>query len=224
MRAISAASALAVAALSLMVGCSAPTAQPSANAPAPGTVNCVYRSTGTPSRPVTLPPTTNVPATGAVNYVMKLNIGDVGLVLDRAGAPCAVNSFESLAKQGFYDNTTCHRMGTTAPYEFLQCGNPAVLNDGTAGYEFDNETTGSETYPAGTLAMANRGKPGTQDSQFFMTFGDAAFAPDYTVFGHFDTAGIALLKKAAAAGTYDNDESGFGHPVTKVTIISVTPR
>lgn len=221
MRAISAVSALTLAAASLLVGCSAPAASPSA---APGTVTCVYRSTGTPSRPVNLPPTTNIPATGTVDYVMKLNIGDVGLILDRAGAPCAVNSFESLAKQGFYDNTTCHRMGATAPYEFLQCGDPTGLGTGTAGYEFDNESTGSETYPAGTLAMANRGQPGTQDSQFFMTFGDAAFAPDYTVFGQFDAAGMALLKKAAAAGTDSKDGSGVGHPVTKVTIISVTPR
>lgn len=221
MRVISAISALTATALSLLAGCSAPAASPS---PAPGTVNCVYRSTGVPSRPVDLPPTTNVPATGTVDYVMKLNLGDVGLVLDRAAAPCAVNSFESLAKQGFYDDTPCHRMGSTAPYEFLQCGDPTGLGSGTAGYEFDNESTGNETYPAGTLAMANRGAPGTQDAQFFMTFGDAAFSPDYTVFGHFDAAGIALLKKTAAAGTYDNDESGFGHPTTKVTIISVTPR
>ncbi len=204
------------------MGC---TAQSTASSsPAPGTVNCSYHSAGTASRPVTPPPSTNVPATGTVAYVMKLNGGEVGLTLDRAAAPCAVNSFISLAEQGFYDNTPCHRMGSEAPYQFLQCGDPDGNGQGGAGYEFDNESTGTETYPAGTLAMANKLQPGTQGSQFFLTFGDSAFSPDYTVFGTIDPAGVAVLKKAAVAGTDNADGSGIGAPLTPVTISAVTPR
>lgn len=203
------------------MGC---TAQSTASSLAPGTVNCSYHTAGTASRTVTPPASTNVPATGTVSYVMKLNSGEVVLTLDRAAAPCAVNSFISLAEQGFYDNTSCHRMGSQAPYQFLQCGDPDGNGQGGPGYEFDNESTGTETYPAGTLAMANKSQPGTQGSQFFLTFGDSAFAPDYTVFGSTDSAGVAVLKKAAAAGSDNSDGYGMGAPLTPITISAVTPR
>lgn len=155
---------------------------------------------------------------------MKLNSGEVVLTLDRAAAPCAVNSFISLAQQGFYDNTPCHRLGTAVPFQFLQCGDPDGNGAGGSGYEFDNESTGTETYLAGTLAMANKLQPGTQGSQFFLTFGDSAFAPDYTVFGRTDSAGVAVLKKAAAAGSDNKDGNGVGFPLTPITISAVTPR
>ena len=81
------------------------------------------------------------------------------LTLDADEAPCTVNSFVSLAQQGYFDDTTCHRLTTTkeSGISVLQCGDPTGTGTGGPGYAFDDELSGSETYPAGTLAMANAG-------------------------------------------------------------------
>src|SRR5699024_8063385 len=81
------------------------------------------------------------------------------------GAPCTVNSFLSLAGQEYFDDTDCHRL-TTEGIFVLQCGDPTGTGSGGPGYSFADELDGSETYPAGTLAMANAG-PDTNGSQFF---------------------------------------------------------
>ena len=89
----------------------------------------------------------------------------------------------------------------------LQCGDPTATGAGGPGYRFNDELTGTETYPAGTVAMANSG-PNTNGSQFFLVFGDTQLSPDYTVFGTIDAAGIAALKQIAAQGTDDSQGSG----------------
>lgn len=52
----------------------------------------------------------DVPATGTSTITLNMTEGTVAITLNRAQAPCTVNSFESLAKQGFFDDTTCHRL------------------------------------------------------------------------------------------------------------------
>lgn len=221
-------SAVAAACLSLAAGCTqTPTAtagQPGGGAAADGTTSCSYQTTGAASRPVTAPPTSGVPATGKVDYVVKLNSGDVPITLDRGNAPCAVNSFISLAEQGFYDNTPCHRLGAVPGFSMLQCGDPTGTGTGGPGYQYSEELSGQETYPAGTLAMARTSAPGSQGSQFFLVFDDTQLSPDYTVFGTIDAAGIAVLKKIGEAGTDNSEGQGVGQPAKPVTITAVTPR
>ena len=60
---------------------------------------------------------------GATSTIV-LNGQDVPVSLDRALAPCGVNSFLSLASQGFYDNTDCHRLTASEQLNILQCGDP----------------------------------------------------------------------------------------------------
>ena len=100
-----------------------------------------------------------------------------------------MNSFVSLAEQGFYDDTPCPRIGDQEGFGILQCGDPTGTGAGGAGYSFADELSGDETYPAGTLAMANAG-PDTNGSQFFLVFRDSQFPPSYTVFGTIDEAGL----------------------------------
>ncbi|HAM43730.1 MAG TPA: peptidylprolyl isomerase, partial [Propionibacteriaceae bacterium] len=150
--------------------------------------------------------------------------GDVPITLDRANAPCAVNSFISLAEQGFYDDTPCHRLGVATGFSMLQCGDPTGTGAGGPGYQYSEELTGNETYPAGTLAMARTSAPGSQGSQFFLVFDDTQLSPDYTVFGTIDATGIAVLKQVAAAGTDNSEGEGVEHPAKPVTITAVTPR
>ena len=64
----------------------------------------------------------------------------------------------------------------------LQCGDPTGTGTGGPGYSFPDELSGDETYPAGTLAMANAG-PDTNGSQFFIVYEDTELPPSYAVFG-----------------------------------------
>jgi len=150
---------------------------------------------------------------------MTTNQGNIGLQLDNAKSPCTVNSFASLAQQGFFNGTPCHRLTTSEGLAVLQCGDPTGQGTGGPGYQFDNEYPTNQfqpddpklqepvVYPRGTLAMANAG-PGTNGSQFFLVYKDSELPPNYTVFGTIDQTGLATLDKIAAAGTADGSQDG----------------
>jgi peptidyl-prolyl cis-trans isomerase B (cyclophilin B) len=161
---------------------------------------------------------------------MVTNQGNIGLKLDNAKSPCTVNSFASLAQQGFFNDTPCHRLTTSGGLAVLQCGDPTGKGTGGPGYQFDNEYPTSQfqpddpklgqpvVYPRGTLAMANAG-PGTNGSQFFLVYKDSQLPPNYTVFGTIDQTGLATLDKIAAAGTADG--SPDGKPKNDVQVKSI---
>ena len=166
-------------------------------------------------------PATEVPADGTVTATITTNQGDIGLTLDASATPCAVASFVSLAEQGFYDDTPCPRIGDQEGFGILQCGDPTGTGSGGPGYSFADEISGDETYPAGTLAMANAGA-NTNGSQFFLVFRDSQFPPSYTVFGTIDEAGVSVLEAIAATGNDNANPAGGGAPNEDVTIESVT--
>ena len=157
-------------------------------------------------------------ASGEVATTISTSIGDLAVTLDADATPCTVNSFLSLAKQGYFDGTTCHRL-TTAGIFVLQCGDPTATGTGGPGYSFPDELSGKETYEAGTLAMANAG-PDTNGSQFFIVYADTQLPPAYTVFGHLDEASTKTVADAAKAGTADGGPDGA--PKTPVDIKTVT--
>ena len=97
----------------------------------------------------------------------------------------------SLATQGYFDGTICHRLTTLeeSGIAVIQCGDPSGTGSGGPGYTFADETTGDEKYTAGVIAMANRG-PDTNGSQFFIVYDDSPLPPDYTVFGSIDDASL----------------------------------
>ena len=129
----------------------------SESAPAGETAECDYPTDGQePAREVEAPDT-EAQAEGTIAATITTNFGDIGLTLDAATTPCTVNSFVSLAEQGFYDDTPCPRIGDQEGFGILQCGDPTGTGAGGAGYSFADELSGDETYPAGTLAMANAG-------------------------------------------------------------------
>lgn len=200
---------------------SSPTQTGPTQTPGAGGAACVYNQSGEAAKQVSLPPTAGVPNTGSLNYVLTLDEDPVGLTLFSDKAPCTVNSFTSLAGQGYFDNLSCHRL-TTAGIFVLQCGDPTGTGSGGPGYQFDDELSGSETYPAGTLAMANAG-PGTNGSQFFVVYGDSALGADYTVFGKVDSKGLKVVQEIAAGGTDNAYNQGDGHPLLPAVINSVRP-
>ncbi|HLS00334.1 MAG TPA: peptidylprolyl isomerase [Mycolicibacillus parakoreensis] len=197
-------------------------------------VNCSYPSSGAPAAKKVDPPKTHdgtVPTEPAtVSVSMMTDQGPVGLLLDQAKSPCTVNSFASLAHQGYFDGTTCHRLTTSPSLGVLQCGDPAGTGEGGPGYSFADEYPANAyepgdpalsrpiTYPRGTLAMANSG-PDTNGSQFFLVYRDSQLAPNYTVFGTIQEDGLQTLDKIADAGVADGTDDGA--PATPVTIESV---
>ena len=184
------------------------------------TVTCEYPASGEAAKEVDAPPA-QAPSTGTVGVTLTTNRGDIGLTLDREAAPCTVNSFVSLAEQGFYDDSPCPRLGARDGFAILQCGDPSGTMGGGPGYTFADELTGEETYPGGTIAMANAG-PDTNGSQFFLVYDDSNFPAAYTVFGTIDDAGIAVLEKVGRAGDDGSIAAGGGAPNTPVDIKKVT--
>lgn len=185
-------------------------------------VSCEYPDSGQePSKDVD-PPSSTATETGRVPVTISTSVGDLALTLDADAAPCTVHSFLSLADQGYFDGTTCHRLTTEENGIFvLQCGDPSASGSGGPGYSFDDELTGQETYPAGTVAMANAGA-NTNGSQFFLVYDDTPLDPAYTVFGTFDDDSIQLVKDVAAQGSDQSYPDGSGKPVQPVDIESVT--
>lgn len=95
-------------------------------------------------------------------------------------APITVNSFVFLAREGYFDGTTFHRVleGFMA-----QGGDPTGTGSGGPGYKFVNEVSDLKFDKAGVVAMANAGRD-TNGSQFFIMFGPYGLSEtDYTIFG-----------------------------------------
>ncbi len=91
--------------------------------------------------------------------------GNLVLELFAKDVPVTVNNFVFLAREGFYDNTTFHRV---IPDFMAQGGDPTGTGTGDPGYKFADEFT-KHTHVAGALSMANSG-PNTNGSQFFITY------------------------------------------------------
>jgi peptidyl-prolyl cis-trans isomerase B (cyclophilin B) len=192
----------------------APPARPS---PLPATVTCDYPADGESGKPVQPPAGGEVSARGTVPVTLQTSAGAVPLTLDRALAPCTVHSFESLARQGFYDATGCHRLTTGATLQVLQCGDPSGTGTGGPGYSFADEVFPELTYGRGVLAMANSG-PNTNGSQFFMVYGDAELPPNYTAFGTISPEGLQVIDEIARRGQDQSGGSTDGAPIEPVTI------
>jgi peptidyl-prolyl cis-trans isomerase B (cyclophilin B) len=197
---------------------------------------CTYTPSGQAAKKVTPPPATPDPK-NPTELTISSSAGDIPITLEPDQAPCAANSFVSLAKQGYFDNTKCHRL-TTNGYYVLQCGDPTGTGSGGPGYSFANELVDNDprlqpcgnqggqdlcTYNSGTVAMANSGGPASNGSQFFLVYGNSTFPPNYTVLGHMDAAGLKVVKEIGAAGIGEENGigPGDGAPKNPVTITSV---
>jgi cyclophilin family peptidyl-prolyl cis-trans isomerase len=133
---------------------------------------------------------------------MKTSCGTVEMELYPDVAPIGVNSFVFLARKGFYDGLTFHRI--VAGF-VIQGGDPAGDGSGGPGYQFGNEVSKKVTFDeGGIIAYANSGKD-TNGSQFFITLGpqpnlDATPSASYTIFGKV-TKGMDVVQHIGALPT-----------------------
>ena len=107
--------------------------------------------------------------------------GEFKVELYAKEAPKTVNSFVFLARDGFYDGVTFHRV----LQDFMaQGGDPTGTGTGGPGYSFENEVSPERRHDTpGTLSMANSGGTATNGSQFFITFIPTPFLDGYEADG-----------------------------------------
>lgn len=127
------------------------------------------------------PPEMTLDLSKSYEAVIKTEKGDVRIELYDDKTPKTVNNFVFLSRQGFYDNVTFHRV---LPDFMAQTGDPTGTGTGGPGYKFEDEFDPSLRHDSeGTVSMANAG-PGTNGSQFFITYGPQPHLDDqHTVFG-----------------------------------------
>jgi len=128
-------------------------------------------------------------------------------------SPITVNSFVFLARQGYFDGVTFHRVleGFMA-----QGGDPTGSGAGSPGYQFVNELNDLAFDKAGVVAMANAG-PGTNGSQFFITFGPVGLAESsYTIFGQV-TSGMNVVNSITRRDPQQNPDF-TGDVIESITI------
>lgn len=172
------------------------------------------------------------PTDGKVAFELVTSQGPIPMVMDRAQAPCTVQSMEHLVREGYYDNTVCHRLTAYSTLKVLQCGDPFAASVGSPGYRYKDELpTGlpkweghkdptREVYPRGTLAMANAG-PDTNGSQFFLVYEDSALPPNYSIFGCVHPVGMETLDGIVENGiSPDSERASDGTPAREVRVES----
>ncbi|MGI8515342.1 MAG: peptidylprolyl isomerase [Acidimicrobiia bacterium] len=111
--------------------------------------------------------------------MLETNHGPITIELDPGRSPQTVNNFVFLAREGYYDGVTFHRV---VPGFVIQGGDPTGTGSGGPGYKFRDELEGAGNYDRGVVAMANAG-PNTNGSQFFICLKNAGLPHAYTIFG-----------------------------------------
>ncbi len=129
----------------------------------------------------TEPPAMSIDSASSYAAVMRTTAGTIRMELFADETPITVNNFVALARDGFYDGLSFHRVIE----DFMaQGGDPTGSGSGGPGYQFADEVdTGRGFDRAGLLAMANSG-PATNGSQFFITFTETPHLNGlHTIFG-----------------------------------------
>lgn len=152
------------------------------------------------------------------NYtgVIETSMGNISFQLNAKDTPLTANNFYFLAKSGFYDGLTFHRV---VKGFVIQGGDPKGDGTGGPGYKFNDEVNSTQV-TEGSLAMANSG-PNTNGSQFFIAVADEPSlnanpsSAYYTVFGKV-TSGMDVVN---AIDNVSVDSSS--KPLTSVKIITI---
>jgi cyclophilin family peptidyl-prolyl cis-trans isomerase len=159
--------------------------------------------------PMTIDPTKQYVAT------LHTQKGDIVIELYADIAPLAVNSFIFLARNGWFDDVTFHRV---IPGFVAQAGDPSGTGFGTPGYAFKNEISSDLKFDGpGVVGMANVGAD-SNGSQFFITYSaQPTLDGSYTVFGHV----IQGMDVATSLTSRDPSQSGELPPGDKILSVTI---
>lgn len=112
------------------------------------------------------PPAMQIDPKNTYHATIETNRGTIEIEFFPQNAPKTVNNFVFLAREGFYDGVSFHRVISNF---MIQGGDPTGTGRGGPGYRFEDETKGNPlAHDTGVLSMANAG-PNTNGSQFFIT-------------------------------------------------------
>jgi len=175
----------------------------------------------TPSSPTpvarswTVPPAMTIDPQKHYTATIVTDKGDITIQLYAAEAPRTVNNFVFLARQGFYDGVTFHRV---IPGFVAQTGDPTGTGTGGPGYQFADEFNPALKHDAaGIVSMANSG-PNTNGSQFFITYAPQPHLDGvHSVFGKV-TAGMDVLQKLTPRDPAKNPNAPPGDRIRTVRI------
>jgi cyclophilin family peptidyl-prolyl cis-trans isomerase len=141
--------------------------------------------------------------------IIETDAGTIKVELLETDAPVTVENFRKLAERGFYNGVIFHRVISGF---MIQGGDPK--GDGTGGQTASGQPLPNEINPGsplyrsgyqrGMVAMANKGRPETGTSQFFIMHKNYPLQPNYTIFGTV-TEGIDVVDKIASAPTGPNN-------------------
>lgn len=149
---------------------------------------------------------------------VRTSAGNFTLALDVAAMPVTVNNFVCLARYGFYEGTTIHRV---VPGTLIQGGDPEGRGTGGPGYEFPSESF-LTTYDQGVIAMASM-RPNANGSQFFITVTSLQHRidPEFPIFGHV-IDGMEVIDAIASVEVEMNDRDEVSYPVDEIVVDSIT--
>ena len=177
------------------------------------------------------PPEAKIKAPVGTTVVINTNRGSMLVELDDKKAPVTVKNFLSYVDQGFYDNTTFHRV---ISHFMIQGGGftlkEGILNEKITGAPITNESAQTSPNTRGTLAMARKPDPNSATSQFFINVVDNAQlnhpnsnGSGYAVFGKIikGMEGVDSIRAVQAGTTYANVLNATG--VTMPTSMKDVP-
>jgi peptidyl-prolyl cis-trans isomerase B (cyclophilin B) len=212
--------ALLAAVLSGCGGSSTKSSPPSPPPPTGGTAGggCPQASAPKARTESRKPPGKPLDASKTWTATVETSCGSFTISLDVKGSPNTTASFVSLARSGFYDDTTFHRI---VPGFVIQGGDPTASGAGGPGYSVVDRPPAGTTYLLGAVAMAKTGAepPGTAGSQFFVVTGaNAGLTPDYALLGKV-VHGMAVV---ATIGKLGDPSDPNGTPTQTVVIHRIT--
>jgi len=143
----------------------------------------------------------SAPLDDSTTYVLvvETSCGDFEITLDQKLAPNTAASLVALANDGFFENTTFHRI---VPGFVIQGGDPTGMGSGGPGYSTVDPPPSDAAYTRGVVAMAKTSlePPGTSGSQFFVvTADDAGLQPEYAIVGEV-TKGYDTVERIGELG------------------------
>ena len=162
-------------------------------------------------------PTKRLDASKTYELTLHTNCGDFTIWLDVKHAPATTASLVSLARRGYFDGTTFHRI---VPGFVIQGGDPTASGTGGPGYKTLDKPPASARYTHGVVAMAKtQTEPaGTSGSQFFVVTGeDAALPADYAVVGKV-TKGLDVVDSIGELGDPTTEQPTETVEIEKATV------
>ena len=167
------------------------------------------------------PPAMQIDLSKRYFATLDTSMGRIRMELWAKEAPKTVNNFVFLAREGFYDGTTFHRIIKDF---MIQGGDPLGDGTGDPGYRFEDELPVKHSYELGMVAMANAG-PNTQGSQFFICNGPNARGldtrPNYTQFGQV-VEGMDVVLAISSVEVEPNKWGELSKPKSPVVVNRVT--